>query len=83
LLTRLADQFSQASQTGSLTPTQSTQQGSTGVSGGHGHHHHHGGGGGGNAALAFASTSPNVDQAYQSALSVVTQATSAGSSSTT
>lgn len=54
----LADKFTQASQTGSLTPLQQPQGGSHG--GGH-HHHHHGGGGGGQSP----STTSSQVGAYQ------------------
>jgi hypothetical protein len=87
-LTQLANQFTQASQTGTLQPPQSTQAtagvsgaaGVNGAAGGHHHHHHHHGGGGG-GALAIGSNSSDVDQAYESALSVVTQATGGSSTS--
>jgi hypothetical protein len=80
-LTQLANQFTQAAQTGSLQPAQGTQgtQGA-GAAGGHHHHHHGGGGGGGGIASLIGGDSNSVDTAYQSALSIVAQAT--GSSST-
>jgi hypothetical protein len=89
LLNKLANVFSQASQTGSLQApeggpfTQALQatQGGSGQAGGstaahHHHHHHHGGGGG---ALPADSSSSDVQQAYESVLSIVTQATQGGS----
>jgi hypothetical protein len=83
-LTHLANQFTQAAQTGTLAPPQGTPGagGAGEAAGGHHHHHHHGGGGGGGGAAAIlGSDSSDVNQAYQSALSVVAQATSSGSSS--
>jgi len=81
-LTQLANQFTQASQTGTLQSPQSAQPaaGVSAATGGHHHHHHHHGGGGG-GALAIGGDSSDVDQAYQSALSVVTQATGGSSTS--
>jgi hypothetical protein len=86
-LTNLANQFSQAAQTGSLQPPQGAQsaqapQGAQGVqasqsSGGVGtHHHHHHGGGGGSM-----SQSSDVQQAFLSAMSILTQATQGASAS--
>lgn len=74
-LTQLANQFTQASQTGTLQPPQGVQgsQGAGGAAGGHHHHHHHGGGGGVSSLIGGDSSS--VDTAYQSALSIVSQAT--------
>jgi hypothetical protein len=86
-LTQLANQFTQASQTGTLQPPPGAQgaqgaQGVGGAAGGHHHHHHHGGGGGGagGALSALAGDSSDVNQAYQSALSIVSQATGASAS---
>lgn len=79
-LTQLASQFTQAAQTGTLQPPQSAQ-GVNGAGGGHHHHHHHGGGGGGALAAITGSQSSDVNQAYESALSVVAQATGASASS--
>jgi hypothetical protein len=88
-LSGLANQFSQAAQTGTLA-LPSTQGGpaTQGISGAQGaqatqsgspavhhHHHHHGGGGG--------MQSSEVAQAFGSAMDVLTSATSATSSSTT
>lgn len=84
-LTQLSNQFTQAAQTGTLQPPPSAQgtQGVQGSGGGHHHHHHHGGGGGGGGASAlFGSDSSDVNQAYQSALSIVSQATGSSGSST-
>ncbi len=87
LLNKLANQFSQASETGSLQPPQGGQspqavQGSQGVSasqpggntGTHHHHHHHGGGG-------SATDSSQVQQAFQNALNIVNQAGTSASTS--
>ncbi|HSY21410.1 MAG TPA: hypothetical protein VK841_04810 [Polyangiaceae bacterium] len=81
-LTNLANQFSQAAQTGTM-PNPATG----GVSGASAaqaaspqgaphmhHHHHHGGGGGGGGA---------VSQAFQSAMETLTQATSTTASTST
>jgi hypothetical protein len=86
-LTQLANQFTQASQTGTLQPPPGAQgsQGVGGAGGGHHHHHHHGGGGGGGggALTALAGDSSDVNQAYQSALSIVSQATSSSGTAST
>jgi hypothetical protein len=79
-LTQLASQFTQAAQTGTLQPPQSAQ-GVNAAGGGHHHHHHHGGGGGGAVAAIAGSPSGDVNQAYESALSIVAQATGASASS--
>ena len=63
-LTALAAQFTQAAQTGSLQQPQSSQEAQR--SGGH--HHHHGGG-------SSASPSGAIQQAFQSAESILAQAT--------
>jgi hypothetical protein len=87
LLTAIANQFTQASQTGSLQPPQSqggqapgqsapTSQ--TGEGSGHHHHHHNGGGGGGSTGA-----SSEVAQAFESAMTVLTQAVSGTSTSST
>jgi hypothetical protein len=83
-LTQLANQFTQASQTGTLQPPSGAQgtQGVGGAAGGHHHHHHHGAGGGGGAAAAIMGDSSDVNQAYQSALGIVSQATGASGSTT-
>lgn len=81
-LTQLANQFTQAAQTGTLQPPQGAQ-GAGASSGGHHHHHHHGGGGGGGGVSSIVgSDSSDVNQAYQSALSIVEQATGATGSAT-
>jgi hypothetical protein len=81
-LTQLANQFTQASQTGTLQPPQGAQgsQGAGGAAGGHHHHHHGGGGGGGGISSLIGGASSSVDTAYQSALSIVSQATGSSSS---
>lgn len=89
-LSSLANQFSQAAQTGSLQPPQGSQSGQSvqalqgpqgtqasqggGSTGTHHHHHHHGGGG-------SMSQSSDVQQAFQSALDILNQATQGTSSS--
>jgi trimeric autotransporter adhesin len=70
MLTSLANQFSQAAQTGTLPSPQS--QGS-GTKGAH-HHHRHGGGG-------STSQSSSVQSAFQSAMQILQQATESGSAS--
>jgi hypothetical protein len=75
-LTNLANQFTQAAQTGSLqtpqgAPSVPAVQGAQGAAshpGGH-HHHHHGGGG------ASATQSSAVQQAFESAMTILGQAT--------
>jgi hypothetical protein len=83
LLTNLANQFTQAAQTGSLQAPQGAQSGSQAAQGsraGTHHHHHHGGGG-------SITQSSSVQQAFQSAMSSLEQATggtpTSGSSSST
>jgi hypothetical protein len=76
-LTALANQFTQAAQTGSLQPPQGSQT-PQGVGGGHHHHHHHGGGGGSSAGPSSA-----IQQAFQSAISELAQATGGTSSGST
>jgi hypothetical protein len=88
-LTNLANQFSQAAQTGSLQPPQGAQSGQAGqapqavqaagqAGGGAGvHHHHHGHHGGGSATQ-----SSDVQQAFQNAINILNQATEGTSTST-
>ena len=80
-LNNLATQFSQAAQTGTLQPPQGAQAaaqsqnagaGSGSSGGGHHHHHHHGGGGMGQSGP--------VQQAFDSAMSILTQAQQGGGS---
>ncbi len=80
-LNNLANQFTQAAQTGTMPSPQGAQSGGqaqgaqgsqSGSAGGH-HHHHHGGGG-------SMSQSSSVQQAFQSAMSILQQATSGTSS---
>jgi hypothetical protein len=71
-LNHLADQFSQAAQTGQLESPQN--QGGASANGAHHHHHHHGGGGGGGGA---------VQSAFQGAMGILTQALSGTTSSPT
>lgn len=84
-LTNLANQFTQAAQTGTLQAPQGAQSGQSGQAAqgaqgtqsgsgaeGHHHHHHHGGG--------SMSQSSSVQQAFASAMSILEQAT--GSTST-
>jgi hypothetical protein len=81
-LTNLANQFTQAAQTGTMPSPQGAQsggqaqgaQGSPSGSFGAHHHHHHGGGG-------SMSQSSSVQQAFQSAMSILEQATGGTSSS--
>jgi hypothetical protein len=81
LLSNLANPFSQAAQTGSLQAPQAPPSGSQaaqgtqsgGSAGGHHHHHHHGGG--------SMSQSGSVQQAFQSAMQVLEQATGSASTS--
>jgi hypothetical protein len=82
-LSNLANQFSQAAQTGQLqppsgtssatqgsaAPTQAANSGAGQAVGGHHHHHHHGGGGA-------------IQQAFQSAQSILQQALQGTTSST-
>jgi hypothetical protein len=79
MLGGLANQLSQAAQTGTLQPPQTTQagasgqalQGAQGASGGaetHHHHHHHGGGSTGSGQ------STEIQQAFQNAMGILTQA---------
>jgi len=81
-LTNLANQFTQAAQTGSLqppggTPSVQAAQGAKGAAGnGGGHHHHHHGGG------AQASQSSAVAQAFESATTILSQATGGTATST-
>jgi hypothetical protein len=70
-LSHLADQFSQAAQTGQLESSQG--QGNAPAAGAHHHHHHHGGGGGGGGA---------VQGAFQSAMGILNDALSGSSTST-
>ncbi len=83
-LTNLANQFSQAAQTGSLQaaqggaaqgPQAASASQAGGSAGAHHHHHHHGGGGG-------AAQSSDVQQAFQSAMSILSQATQGASGTT-
>lgn len=74
-LTKLANLFSQASQTGTLQPAQAAQTGAVGqVSGAAGsqgaHHHHHRHGGG----MSGDGQSSAMNQAFQNAMSILTQA---------
>src|ERR1019366_379272 len=83
VLTGLASQFTQAAHTGTLPAPQASTpvasvQGAQGASAGHAgahHHHHHGGG-------ASATQSSSVQEAFQDAMNVLTQATQGTSSST-
>jgi hypothetical protein len=79
-LTSLAATFTQAAQTGSLQAPQGAGSGqaapSTGTAGAHHHHHHHGGG-------SSSSGSSSIQQAFESAMSILTQATQGGSAATT
>jgi hypothetical protein len=87
MLNNLAHQFTQASQTGTLqAPTsgqgaqgaqaaQNAGSGSSASGGGHHHHHHHGGGGMGQSS--------QVQQAFDSAMSILTQAQQGTPTSTT
>src|ERR1017187_5940613 len=88
-LTKLANQFSQAAQTGSLQPPQGAQsaqagqapQGAQGASAGQaggaaGAHHHRHHGGGGSVAQSSA-----VQQAFQSIMNILEQATQGTSAS--
>ena len=82
VLTGLASQFTQAAQTGTLPAPQASApvasvQGAQGASAGHAgaHHHHHGGG-------ASATQSSSVQEAFQDAMNVLSQATQGTSSST-
>jgi hypothetical protein len=74
VLSSVASRFSQAAQTGSLQPPQPTTApaaaatGAQAGSGAHHHHHHHGGSGGGGQSSV-------VDQAFQSAMTILNQAT--------
>ena len=78
-LNNLANQFTQAAQTGTMPSPQGAQSGAQGSqsssTGGH-HHHHHGGGG-------SMSQSSSVQQAFQSAMSILEQATGSTSSTGT
>ena len=83
-LTNLANQFNQAAQTGTMPSprgaqsggqAQEAQGGQSSSSGAH-HHHHHGGGG-------SMSQSSSVQQAFQSAMSILEQATGSTSSTGT
>src|ERR1019366_10478146 len=81
-LNGLASQFTQAAQTGTLPAPQASApvasgQGAQGASAGHAgaHHHHHGGG-------ASATQSSSVQEAFQDAMNVLSQATQGTSSST-
>jgi hypothetical protein len=71
VLSSVANRFSQAAQTGSLQPPQPTTApaaqaaSAQGGNGAHHHHHHHHGGG----------QSSAVDQAFQSAMTILNQAT--------
>ncbi len=80
-LTNLSDQMTQAAQTGALQAPQSGQ-GSSSSSGAGGHHHHHHGGGGGDGSSSSSSSSA-VQVALQTALGVVSQATSDGTTVST
>jgi hypothetical protein len=81
-LTNLANQFSQAAQTGSLPTPPGAAQGAEAVSAGqaggsagaHHHPHHHGGG-----SAQFS----DVQQAFQTAMSILSQATSGATPSAT
>jgi hypothetical protein len=91
VLNNLANQFSQAAQTGSLQAPQGTQAGQaaqapqglqgvaasqgSGGAGVHHHHHHHGGGG-------SATQSSVIQQAFQGAMTILNQATQGTSTST-
>jgi hypothetical protein len=85
VLTNLANQLTQAAQTGTLQSaqpaeaSQATQSAQTSPSAGgaRGHHHHHRHG----AGKGSMSQSSGVQQAFQSAMQVLTQATSSGGSS--
>jgi len=78
-LTNLANQFNQAAQSGTLAPSQGPQSprapqgvqgaGQSGSGAGTHHHHHHGGGGG------AVSQSSSIEQAFQSAISILDQST--------
>jgi len=82
LLSGLANQFSQAAQTGTLQAPQasapaSSVQGAQGASASHAgahHHRHHGGGG-------SATQSSSVQAVFEDAMNVLTQATAGASSS--
>jgi hypothetical protein len=82
VLTNLANQFSQAAQTGQLQPPPGAQSaqgaapatGQSGSSGHHHHHHHHGGGSGGSSAI---------QQAFENATSIVDQALGTSASTST
>jgi hypothetical protein len=73
-LSKLADQLTQASQSGSLTDP--SQQSGAGKAHGHHHGHHHGGGGGGPSAASSGAQSPSsaVVSAFTNALDEVNQA---------
>lgn len=82
-LTQLANQFTQAAQTGTLSPTSpqgvqgaqgasATQTAAAGAAPHHHGHHHHAGGAGASSA---------VSEAFQSAMSILTQATGSASAS--
>jgi hypothetical protein len=86
-LSRLAAQFTQAAQTGSLQPPQGAQAapaassaGPTGSGGAH-HHHHHGGGSSAGSAQSSTAQSSTVEQAFQNAIAILTQSLQ-GTSST-
>ena len=84
-LNSIANNLSQAAQTGSLQPPQPPPSAGTvgqtgdasGSGGAHHHHHHHGGGGGGGGQ------SSAMNQAFQAATSILTQSLSSSSSTTT
>jgi hypothetical protein len=71
VLSGLASTFTQAAQTGSLQAGQSR-----GTAGAHHHHHHHGGG-------SSSSGSSSIAQAFESAMSILTQVTQGGSAPAT
>jgi hypothetical protein len=86
-LSNLANQFDQASQTGTLQPTQGTQAGQatqggqgaatsqgSGATGAH-HHRHHGGG-------SSMTQSSAIQQAFQGAMNILNQATSGAPTTT-
>lgn len=80
-LSNLADQFNQAAQTGTMPAPQAPQgaQGAGGAGGGGGaHHHHHHGGGGGFGGQGSASN--EVQQALESAMTILQQAMQTGAS---
>ena len=83
-LNSIANNLTQAAQTGTLQPPQAPGVAGAGKAGceegsggAHHHHHHHGGGGGGGGQ------SGTMGQAFQDAMSILTQSLSSSTSTTT